>query len=339
MMILKSLFALILTVVCMQLSAAHPECSICGEKVGNRYMKGANDQVFCSRDCFEKTLPRCAYCNELCKQRFIKAANKKYCSKKCAEADLLERCRSCGKPAYKGNIFEYVNGKHFYCMPCCSNNAQCLLCHRPEREIRQLANGNTFCRDCDRDIIEDMEDLQLLFNEVRAFLNKHFNFPQDHDIKLEMRSFEQFEGGKLKKRQELGLYQFRGNILYTSGKSKVKHRLKKLSCTVIIMESLPRRKAAEVIAHELAHDYMQHRWYFISDIKIKEGFAEFVASEFNKRAGYGKWNYRMEINKDPVYGDGYRMVRNWAKQGSWQGVFRQLDRANRKAMPPELKDR
>lgn len=342
MMQRKHLLILWLLLFSVQIFAARPECSVCSEAVGNRYMKGAGNRVFCSKKCFEKTLPRCAYCKKLCKQRFVKASGKNYCSKRCAENALLERCGNCGKAVYKGKVFTYADGKSLYCLPC-SNKAQCMICYRPEKNIRKQKNGNYICQSCDRDIIENIVDLQKLFIEVRVFLHEKFAFPMDHEIKLEMGYFEQFEDGKLKEHRELGMFQYKGKIVYRAPAGKLKnsrqkafYRIEDESCKIIVMDSLPRWKAAEVIAHELAHDYMRHRWHFIRDLKLNEGFAEFIAAEYNFLTGHGKWNYRMENSKDPIYGDGYRMFRQWAEHGSWKEIFRRLDQANRQAMPPEL---
>ena len=82
---------------------------------------------------------------------------------------------------------------------------------------------------------------------------------------------------------------------------------------------------------------MLHRWRYVRDPKLREGFAELIAAEYNRLTGNEKWNYRMEISKDPVYGAGYRLLRLWFKKGSWQEIQRRLDAANYAGMPSELK--
>ena len=69
----------------------------------------------------------------------------------------------------------------------------------------------------------------------------------------------------------------------------------------------------------------------------KIGFAELVAAEYNRLTGNAAWNCRMEYSNNPIYGDGYRMVKKWHQQGKWREVYRRLDLINKRKMPPELK--
>lgn len=176
-------------------------------------------------------------------------------------------------------------------------------------------------------------------------LQKKFNFKFDHRIKLYMRSYGPNRQHKFIENQELGVYIYQGRQIISvprknkrgSKKKQPRVHFENEICTIAVLDHLPRVKLAEVLAHELAHDYMQHRWPFIQDKKIKEGFAELVAAEYNLATGNGKWNYRMENSRDEVYGDGYRLLRSWYKKGGWKEVYRCLNIINRKNHPAELR--
>ena len=78
---------------------------------------------------------------------------------------------------------------------------------------------------------------------------------------------------------------------------------------------MTRNKLAEVLAHELAHDWMQMNYRNISDLKIKEGWAEYVATRVNSLYGRDYMNRRIEENPSDIYGGGYRHISNMAKKG------------------------
>ena len=58
---------LLLMVVFTAGAVVRPYCVICRRQVPQRYLKGADNRVYCSKKCFEKTLPKCANCNLICR--------------------------------------------------------------------------------------------------------------------------------------------------------------------------------------------------------------------------------------------------------------------------------
>ena len=325
------------------LAAEKLRCKICSKRINGRYIKGSDGNSYCGKKCFSKSLPRCKNCKKVCQGRVLKVKNVFYCSKECAEKSLLPACGRCSQSMKKWMILPTPYGKFNYCYTCWKLE-KCLLCMRPVKNLIKLPNGNLICRYCNKDIVKNLAELQQIFNQVRKDLAKKFNFPDNHPIKLEMRSFAKGENWDTSR--EFGLYKYRGRIIFTAPsvigkmrKQKTTYRFENESCNIIIMDYLPRHKAAEVIAHELAHDYMKHRWYFIKSDLLKEGFAELIAAEYNRYCGNERWNYRMEVNPDKVYGDGYRLMKNYLQKGSWQEVYRQLDIANKQDLPPELKNK
>ena len=318
-----------------------PHCSVCQKVCDGRYFTVKNT-VYCSQLCFEKTLPHCAECSQICRNGYVKSKDKFYCSRECAQKANQVKCMSCGSPFSAGMKVPSVYGEYHYCMDC-HKRSKCLVCQRPAKDLRRQNNGSYLCKDCDKDVIRKKSDLDQLFREVKLSLGKHFNFKFNHFIKLESRHYGMDPAVRFVESGELGFYHYTGREVITmpgtiniSGK-KPSVRYEDEKCTIVIMNLLPRIKAAEVMAHELAHDYMRHRWYYIKDEKISEGFAEFVASEYNRLTGNGKWNYRMELSRDPVYGDGYRLIKSWHKKGGWAEIYRRLNLINNRNLPPELK--
>lgn len=315
-------------------------CAVCSKKIRGRYIIDSRKRAFCSRKCFEKTLPTCANCGKTCRGRFLKVKSEAFCSRQCADNKLLPKCSRCSEPCRKFMVLPTAYGTFTYCSDCYKLD-KCLVCDRRAKKLYLQSNGNKLCRYCNRDVIKNLAQLQSLFNEVRNTLNKNFKFPIDHSITLEMRSFTDQEKSSLHGGNLFGLYNYKGKIVRKgklfSGKRPPEIKFRNEHCSIIILGDLPRHKAAEAIAHELAHDHMKHRWFFIKDEKIKEGFAEFIAAQYNTISGSQQWNIRMEKNPDKVYGDGYREICKLYKQGSWQALFRLFDRVNLQDTPPEYR--
>ncbi|MDD3155411.1 MAG: hypothetical protein PHS41_11135 [Victivallaceae bacterium] len=91
-------------------------------------------------------------------------------------------------------------------------------------------------------------------------------------------------------------------------------------CKIFLLSGIYPNRLQEVIAHELAHDMMQHRFPHIKKDLTREGFAEFIASEYNHYANRSNRNRYFEKNPHPVYGDGYRFFRQMAADGGWQKI-------------------
>ncbi len=338
-----------ITILCLWLTlwnvfAAGPLiCETCGKRITGRYLKTGDGHVYCSRQCAEAQLPKCAYCGKPCLSRIVSTDKRIFCSPECADAALLPACDLCGKPFREGRQIATPYGEVKFCMGCAARPA-CFVCEIPGGDHRRLPDGRYLCRRCAADAVSDPAEAEKLLGEVRELLCRKLNFKTDYPIVLRLVADDKSEDTPLGTSREFGLYMYNGREIYTTPsrlefwkEQKTSVQRETQSCQIVLLDHLPRVKMAEVMAHELAHDYMQRRWPYIADQKIKEGFAETVAAEYNRLTGQSVWNYRMEKNPDPVYGDGYRVIREWQKRGGWPEVARQLETENRKNLPPELR--
>ncbi|MBE6379424.1 MAG: protein DA1 [Lentisphaerae bacterium] len=327
------------------LAAAGDElaCDNCRRLIKGKFIKSGKKN-YCSHECFDSVLPKCRNCGKAIRGGYIKTNKGIFCSQLCLDKKLKLQCMTCGKFVAQGMALPTPYGVYKYCMEC-GKRPVCLVCQRPLKQLTRLPNTGYICKPCNVDIVDNHKELQWLFNRVKNTLIRKFNFKFDHHIELMMRSYGVDRDHKFIEHQELGVFIYRGREVISvpkkrTGKSgqpqaSVKHTDE--FCKIVVLDHLPRSLMAEVLAHELAHDYMKHRWYYIKDLKIQEGFAELVAAEYNSATGNGKWNYRKEKSKDKVYGDGYRLLRSWHKAGGWKEVFRRLDAINRKNLPKALR--
>ena len=317
-------------------AAERLRCEVCRKNIRGQYIQSGDGRNFCSRKCFDSTLPKCENCRRICRKSAIKAKEKIFCSRKCAEEKLLARCRNCRNVFRQGKVIFSAYGDSVYCMKC-MNKKKCLICERPESSLHIQHNGNALCQDCNHNIVSGQRQLERLFARVQNQLCRKLGFRNDHAIKLQMQNIKLSEADGAAGTREFGMYNYSGKIIESKPlpfefwrEQKTSVRYENESCSITIMEYLPEIKAAEVIAHELAHDYMLHRWRYIHDRKLQEGFAELVAALYNQMSGNAKWNYRMEKNPDKIYGDGYRHLKRIFDQGNWPGVCRYLDGINQR---------
>jgi hypothetical protein len=307
------------------------KCSVCRRtiKPGQNYYK-AYDKIFCSKKCLakyqEKKLPKCVVCGKPVKSGFTKDG-KNYCSRKCLET-TFPKCVVCGKRSSKGVMTS--DGK-FACDKC-SAKPKCFCCSIPGA-TNKLQDGRYVCDKCLETAVDDQKDVEKVMNEVRAKLKENHNLYTRHDIAIKMVGLDE-----LKKRSthyapgmELGLYMYEAEFktVYTTkssffGKKDTTSKTSKTAerNSIYVLYGMPRYKLVEVIAHELGHDWMQENYPFIKDMKIKEGWAEYVASLVNKLYDQEHLNKRMQKNTDKIYGDGFRLISGKAEQGGKKALLK-----------------
>jgi hypothetical protein len=325
----KILFLLISFLFVFQAIAATLRCSVCDKKIRGRYLK-SNGKVFCSEKCFNQTKPVCAACGKHCTQGAYKKNDKFYCSKKCLET-TLPKCALCEKPFRKGVVIKTLTGDKVYCEECASL-PKCFACGLPAASGTYLKDGRFLGEKCGRTAIFSESEALKLFDQVRKEMREelkigtnnkiYFHLVNQHTLK---KSSSNYEPG-----MEMGLFKHNytlntrteTNYSLTKGKEEITKTFKTNDrYSISLLTGLPKNKFIEVCAHELAHDWMDTKYPNIKSLKIKEGWAEYVATRVNDLYGQSFMNKRMEANTSAIYGDGYRFIRDYVKQHGFQGLL------------------
>ncbi|QSH42244.1 hypothetical protein P0136_03790 [Lentisphaerota bacterium ZTH] len=314
------------------------DCAVCGKKISGRYVK-AGSNAYCSSMCYKKTLPRCAACGKRCSNGYFKKAGKVYCSESCLKT-TLPKCSICGSPFSSGVKIQSPTGTRIYC-PQCAKLPRCFCCSLPAR-CRKLQDGRNICPACYKNAIFEQTEAQKVFDEVRGKMRKDLGIGSNHRIifKLVDAKFLEKNSSNHQPGQELGLYKHnytRKTITKTSysllgGK---KQNSKTFSTDdryyIYALYGVPRYKLIEICAHELAHDWMEEQFPHIKDLKIKEGWAEYIASAVNDLFGQSQYNERMNNNPDPVYGEGFRFINTYISRHGAQALMDYFERLNSKS--------
>ncbi|MBN2790726.1 MAG: hypothetical protein JXR69_11095 [Candidatus Delongbacteria bacterium] len=332
------LFIFITGILFSVFSAEKIFCDQCENliKPGTSYLT-SNGKIYCSEECFEKTLPQCAVCGEPVKNGYTQNGSS-YCSKECLMT-TWDRCEFCGKRVQNGY---YIGNKHgaFFCSDC-MKKPKCYLCGHPD-DCTTLSDGRLICHKCEKTAIISPSDARDIFDEVRIKMKEKMDLSTDHIIEFKLVNIHELsEESELQYTNEFmeqGLFVHEERTrTYTKTKTLFGFEFGKEIKTEIInnfsilmLFSLTKDKFIEVAAHELAHDWMQENYPNITDLKISEGWAEFVASQVNNHYGNSHMNTRMKENPDPFYGEGYRYVAGYAKLHGVSGLYKMFAEMNKK---------
>ena len=306
------------------LNAAKPiYCSECGRRITGKYIK-ANNQYYCSKSCFEKTLPKCSVCGK--PARIKRGDGKYFCSNECMKK-TWPICSCCHQHSKDGIKRGYK--KIFLCKKCAAK-PKCFACYMPA-DHEKLSDGRFICKKCFKTAVMTQEKAEKLTKQVRKDMRDKLAIFTDHEIvyklvgKDELKKHLQHKNGDT----ELGLFRFEQTVETTTTTkalpggetTKIKSEVKSKTYTIYFLFGIPENKFIEVAAHELAHDWMQEYYPNITDMKTKEGWAEFVASLVNKSYGRPEMNERMEKNRNKIYGDGYRMIKEYTQKHKIDGLL------------------
>ncbi len=335
MKVLNVIFLLFFVIILNTYGKEALRCSQCKDRITvGQYIKLANGTIFCSKRCYEKTLPKCSVCGKKCHGGYT-LKGKRYCSKKCI-ATTYKKCQLCGQPSPSGMIFN-KDPNLFYC-PKCSKLPKCFSCSKPCKGY-MLKDGRYICSNCNTTAVISRTEAKKLFNEVRSVMKHKLKLYTKHNVIFQIidRSTLLKLSPHIGDIKELGLYSYKSSyttVTETSkslfGKDKVNSFIKdkKENFNIYVLYGLPKNKMIEVIGHELGHDWQQAHFPNIKDLKIKEGWAEYVATLINIQYHQKNMNKRMEENPDPIYGAGYRLFAKAAKTGGHKQVIKLLKHYN-----------
>jgi hypothetical protein len=213
----------------------------------------------------------------------------------------------------KGAIISCENGDIFFCEKCLSL-PRCFCCGLPAK-CQRLEDGRMICDKCLKDAVSDYCDAISLFEEVRALMRDKLMLSTTHKISYKLVDQEELEKISPQEQhgRELGLFRCVEEIetiTTTRGTKKTTKQNITRNYEIFLISHMNKRKFLEVAAHELGHDWMQEYYPRINDLAIKEGWAQYVAWRVNTIYKQKGLNTLLENNKDPIYGDGFRMIRD-----------------------------
>ncbi|HCE44957.1 MAG TPA: hypothetical protein DET40_15565 [Lentisphaeria bacterium] len=307
--------------------AQNAKCSKCAREIkpGERFLKTSDGKIFCTEKCYQASLPVCSVCSKILSGGYFKGSDGKklYCSEKCLSTTWMP-CSLCGKKVPEGVIITGSTGKLFFCGNC-TEKPKCFCCDMPGN-CKKLNDGRFICPECAKTSVMEKKEVVAVAREVRMKMKDKLKMSTDHPIDFKVVDINELAKATPEKQEgiELGLYHYEvteektvttTTNLLGGTVSKVDDQRISKKYVIYLLYGMTRDKLIEVAAHELAHDWMQGNYPNISDLKVKEGFAEYVASRVNSAYGREFMNKRMQENPSNIYGGGYKFIAAIAKKG------------------------
>ena len=216
-------------------------------------------------------------------------------------------CCNCGKSLSPDRMTKItLNGETLtFCSNQCYNAwtnksaNRCFACGKVVLGTHQLihyGDGRASCLECFQTAVTTPEQLMDSYRKVKTFFFSRYRYTPPCGVQPELYDRFVFKTNfQLLSDDIRGVY---GRTTY----SDYTH------CSIGVLRGLPRNKFDQVLAHELAHDMMSHKWKFFDDRIIAEGFAEYMAYQFNIFAGEKALNEELllpPLNDDPKDPDPY----------------------------------
>jgi hypothetical protein len=274
-------------------------------------------------------VPRCAVCSGTLGTRSTKAGKASYHT-------ACFRCMVCRKNFGPGNRFRkdgwggMVHVEHF------SQTGLCGTCSRifpKQNAIKEqfFADGRMTCGPCLRDGIFKLNLLKEVEKRIwPTLMQVGFSKPKGK-ITLQL-----VDGATLAR--EAAKINASGNLRgLTLTKYKVVKGGKNPGTTfehrIFVLYGLPYVECVSVLAHEHIHVWLNER-FIESTPPVVEGFCNLASSlvlqkEKNKLSSILLEN--MDNSKSPVYGAGYRMMKQKLAQAGWPALLNEL---KKKSSPP-----
>ena len=167
------------------------------------------------------------------------------------------------------------------------------------------------CDNCADSIVKTPEEIERCRAEVMEVFQKKDITGIPNDIPISLSDMKE-ESKKL------------GRGLWGLNSGKVSPSRLHYSCQITIHKNLPRLVFKGVLAHELLHSWLTLYAIRLPDNE-KEGFCnlgKFLILE-QEKAKESKYliHWLLEENKDPIYGEGFRLMKKRLEKLGWKGLM------------------
>ena len=273
----------------------HKSCRIC-YKCG----KIIQDQLLYPKQEFEghsyhfsclHAAPVCCICGKIT-HRYVRDFLGNFA---CSEHGSI--CQYCGSIVRHGHTFKYTY----------------------IQDGERVSRDEQICDKCADSIIKTPEDIERCRSEVMSVFKRNgiSGIPDDIPISL----------SDMKEESEK-----RGRGIWGLNCGRISSSRSRYSCEIFIHENLPYLVFKGVLAHELLHS-----WIALYAIRLPDNEEEglcnlgkflILKQEKSREADY-LIQWALEENKDPIYGDGYRLMKKRLDKLGWKGLMDALSWENK----------
>jgi hypothetical protein len=286
----------------------HFMCENCGNPILDlKYFK-KDGKYYCEKCYKELFAQRCAYCGGVLDDKYMIVDGKSY-HENCYNNHVASRCALCGEIIDGQYQVDYWGNK--YCAAHENKASKCDYCGRYiSDELTdggiEYGDGRYICGLCKTSAVTDISKARSLLNEVKAQL-MHKGIVIDYDkigLYLVSKDDLRAEHGT-KNGNEMGFVEYE----YTTRENLTVIK----SLDINILYGMPEVYFSATAAHELMHVWQYLHGMTGNDPVFCEGSCNYASYLILKDYPDNFTEYllyNMENNKDEIYGDGFRRVRN-----------------------------
>ncbi len=310
-------------------------CNFCHSAVVGRYTQWQEGTVSCQ--ACQATLPACRGCGLPVRQRKV-GWLKRVFSGQAKSAPVCERCNAsavrcsaCDDPIVESYTQEVDGGRRF-CAACSGSADQCDFCAVPvAKGAHRYSDGRRSCAVCRATAIAKLKQARPLIADARSFLTGRLQMPlrPESECEVKLVSARQLAKRLGKQFRSSPGYDHREKGLFTSNVSQRRQGDTVISETcdlaIYVETGLPRIECYGVLVHEFVH-----LWQFDAfprhdvDRQLVEGLAEWARHRALMEMGATTSARRVERNDDPIYGGGFRLVRDLEGRYGYRDMVRMV---------------
>jgi hypothetical protein len=298
-------------------------CAACGKPLEGTFLERGGQPYH--QACYDERFGlRCSLCRELIRGKYFEHEGKPVCEKDFQDK-LAPRCFYCGC------VLEGTFTRNALGQAACARHQKgprCASCERwLEAEEQQLPTGlygTSLCRGCRVEAV----GADALGTYGLAFASRVL---QEVGLTLEgLAALPLRLASAANLRALRGPYEsWADGITQTQVSSLNGREASRTLQGIVIVGGLAREHFEGVLAHELGHVWLFQAKLDQVPAKVVEGFCELVRHAWLGRLGTplaGSLRRRLEESTDPVYGDGFRMVKQQWDANRTLGVMEALGR-------------
>lgn len=329
-------------------------CSYCGKSIKGKFSI-KDDEPFHPACLLRDQNLVCAHCNKVLATTWVESDGEKY-HRACFENHVQLRCGICGKPIH-GEYVDHEDGAfHERCYKL-TKLPRCAVCSQPVEGPHLMdAWGNKahtehggrevdLCDSCGRIISQQTSkgsstysDGRIICGLCRKTAVMHLRSPGKMQRSLTTLLGSVGIGGipdniPLKLVNLDSLKQHSGDMFSDSARGFTmttryarKNTATRVDHTIFILSGLPLEEFKAVLAHELLHVWLIEHKVDLSHTNT-EGFCNLGAMLVNQTENSPfslNLLRQLENNPDPVYGDGYRTMKERLDRLGWDGLITDL---------------
>lgn len=295
------LILLILICSLTTIAAQSKLCTTCSKEIKTDYIVIDNKPFHTA--CFQ-----CSFCNKQIAEEFNRHEGLYYHSK-CYVENFLSKCDVCSKPLtgkYYVDVYDYkYHIEHEGHLDSC-DNCNRLICENITKGSVKYGDGRIICNICYRNSANGQYEYDDLLEIALYELEELGLFIDSENVSI--KSVDRNELKKVAGKNYVA--RLKGytntNIRTVDGEEMVRY-------TIYVLSMIPDEHIESVVSHELMHVWLHQNTLDNHNAELKEGFCNYISYIYmNTKTTDEAMNIvrLIEKNADPVYGDGFRKVRD-----------------------------